>query len=159
MFICSASSPGLCIPQKRLRETIRGTSTVPPCGHSVNIRGNQSPTSKPFGKQIREKKIKPKRERQTINGFAWENGGLASLVSSHWWETVQSVTWNTSLAFPGIVQCQGSGVPAMYREGAHKNPFTYTFLSHNERPLISPSTTKSELNYCPDWVSFQLDRS
>lgn len=122
MFICSASSPGLCIPQKGLLETIRGTSTVPPCGYSVNIRGNQSPTSKPFGKQIREKKIKPKQERQTIDGFAWENGGLASLVSSHWWETVQPATWKTSLTFPGAVQCPGSGVPATYREGAHKNP-------------------------------------
>lgn len=41
MFICSASSPRLCAHSlEEPLEAIRGTSTVPPCGYSVPIRGN-----------------------------------------------------------------------------------------------------------------------
>jgi hypothetical protein len=71
MFICSAPSPRLCTPHT-------------PEGAAGNHQGNFNsatlwlfskhkghlPTSKPFGKQIREKKIKPKQEKQTISRFS-----------------------------------------------------------------------------------------
>lgn len=62
MFICSVSSPRLCMhsPEEPL-ETIRGTSTVPPCGYSVTMRGNHPHL---FGKQRRGKKNQNNRKNK-----------------------------------------------------------------------------------------------
>lgn len=62
MFICSASSPRLCTPQKELLEGIRGTSTVPPCGYSVNIWGNHTHLN-----HLESKKKKIKLKQKTNN--------------------------------------------------------------------------------------------
>ena len=66
MFICSASSPRLCVhsPEEPL-ETIRGTSTVPPCGYSVTIRGNHPHLTIWKAKERKEKKTK--KTEQTNN--------------------------------------------------------------------------------------------